>query len=125
MDLRKQKLAQWIALQSAATVPNGNHEIAELKIYPVREPVSRRAYTSGPLTHEVGTDGLGRSGAGEFGRYGSRAIDCDRPSSDGVRDYHDESGSGSCDQRDDARYYDEGVLDAGLPASWWTDSVQS
>ena len=45
MNVRRQKLAGWIALQAAAAAPKDNHEIAELRVWPVREPVSGRSYT--------------------------------------------------------------------------------
>ncbi len=45
MNVRRTKLAQWIALQTAAAGPNNADEITEMRAYPVREPSSGRAYT--------------------------------------------------------------------------------
>ncbi len=62
MNVRRQKLAQRIALQAAATVPRDNHEITELRTYPVREPVSGRTYTVIRLRARSGLTGWGETG---------------------------------------------------------------
>ncbi|MEJ7608889.1 MAG: hypothetical protein WKF37_22105 [Bryobacteraceae bacterium] len=43
-------------------MPKGNHEIADMQVYPVREPVSGRAYTIVRLRTKSGLTGWGESG---------------------------------------------------------------
>ena len=62
MNVRRQKLAGWIALQTAAAAPKDNHEIAELRVWPVREPVSGRSYTVVRLRAKSGLMGWGETG---------------------------------------------------------------
>ena len=46
MHPRRQKLASWIALQTAtAAAASSSHAIAELRLFPLREPMSGRSYT--------------------------------------------------------------------------------
>jgi galactonate dehydratase len=61
MNVRRTKLAQWIALQTAATGPNNADEITEMRAYPVREPSSRRAYTVVRLRTKSGLVGWGET----------------------------------------------------------------
>jgi galactonate dehydratase len=70
MNVRRQKLAGWIALQSAAAAPAGNHEINELRAYPLREPASGRTYTIVRLRTKGGLTGWG-----EAGRVGTGDVD--------------------------------------------------
>ena len=62
MNVRRQKLAGWIALQVAAAAPKDNHEIAELRVWLVREPVSGRSYTVVRLRAKSGLMGWGETG---------------------------------------------------------------
>ena len=62
MNLRRQKLANWIALQTAAAVPKSSHDIAEIRLFPVREPVSGRSYTVVRLRTGSGLVGWGETG---------------------------------------------------------------
>ena len=62
MNARRTKLAEWIALQSAAAVPAESHEISELKAYPLREPKSGRSYTVIRLKTRSGLTGWGETG---------------------------------------------------------------
>ena len=62
MNIRRYKLASWIAMQSAAAGPKDKHEIAELRAYPVREPASGRTYTVVRLRTQSGVTGWGEAG---------------------------------------------------------------
>jgi galactonate dehydratase len=62
MNIRRQKLAGWIAMQSAAAIPKDKHEITELRAYPVREPASGRSYTVVRLRTQSGVVGWGEAG---------------------------------------------------------------
>ena len=62
MNLRRQKLAERIALQGAAAIPQGNHSISEMRTYTVREPGSGRAYTLVRLRTNSGFVGWGEAG---------------------------------------------------------------
>lgn len=62
MTARRAKLANWIALQAAAAMPTGNHEIADLRAYALREPVSGRTYTVVRLRTSGGLTGWGECG---------------------------------------------------------------
>ena len=62
MNIRRQKLAGTIALQAAAAIPKDNHEITELRVWPVREPASGRAYTVLRLRTKSGIWGWGEAG---------------------------------------------------------------
>src|SRR5262245_32962941 len=59
MNVRRQKLANLIALQAAAAAgrAGGNHEIAEFRASPVREPDSGRTYTIVRLKTRSGLTG--------------------------------------------------------------------
>src|SRR5262245_59789176 len=70
MNLRRHKLAQQIALQSAATMPGGAGEITDIQVFPIQEPVSRRAYT----VLRIRTRG-GLTGWGECGRVTSADVE--------------------------------------------------
>jgi galactonate dehydratase len=65
MNARRLKLAGRIALQSAATSsaesPAGNHDIAELRAWPLREPGSGRSYTVIRLRTKSGLTGWGET----------------------------------------------------------------
>jgi len=69
MNLRRHKLAQKIALQSAATMPGGSGEITDIQVFPVQEPVSKRSYT----VLRIRTRG-GLTGWGECGRVTSADV---------------------------------------------------
>lgn len=62
MNARRQKLAHWIALQSAAAVPKGSHDISDVRVFPVREPVSGRSYTVVRIQTASGLTGWGETG---------------------------------------------------------------
>lgn len=62
MNIRKHKLAEWIALQSAAAIPKDKHEITELRTYAVREPALGRSYTIVRLRTQSGLVGWGEAG---------------------------------------------------------------
>ena len=62
MSIRRKKLAEWIAMQTAAAMPRDKHEIVELRSYPVREPVSGRSYTIVRLRTQSGLIGWGEAG---------------------------------------------------------------
>jgi galactonate dehydratase len=62
MNIRRQKLAGWIAMQTAAAIPRDKHEIVEMRVYPVREPVSGRSYTIVRLRSQSGLIGWGEAG---------------------------------------------------------------
>jgi galactonate dehydratase len=62
MNIRRYKLAGWIAMQSAAADPKDKHEITELRAYPVREPGSGRSYTVVRLRTQSGVIGWGEAG---------------------------------------------------------------
>src|SRR5262245_64749097 len=62
MNIRRQKLAGWIAMQTAAAIPRDKHEIVEMRAYPVREPVSGRSYTIVRLRSQSGLIGWGETG---------------------------------------------------------------
>lgn len=58
MNARRMKLTARIAMQTAAIAP-GEHAIAELRTYPVREPVSGRVYTIVRIQTRSGSTGWG------------------------------------------------------------------
>src|SRR5262245_11737313 len=62
MNLRRQKLAGIIALQTSGAVVSQDHLVAELRAYPVREPVSGRSYTVLRLRTRSGITGWGECG---------------------------------------------------------------
>lgn len=62
MNVRRQKLANWIALQTSAATPKDNHSIADVAVFPVREPVSGRSYTVLRLRTGSGLTGWGETG---------------------------------------------------------------
>ena len=62
MNIRRHKLAGWIAMQSAAAIPKDKHDITELRAYPVREPGSGRSYTIVRLRTQSGLVGWGEAG---------------------------------------------------------------
>ena len=62
MNVRRNKLAGWIAFQSAAASPKGSHEITEMRAYPLREPASGRSYTVISLRTNSGLTGWGEAG---------------------------------------------------------------
>ncbi len=59
MHGRRQKLTAWIALQASAAVARDPHEITELRAFPLREPISQRAYTVIRLRSRSGLTGYG------------------------------------------------------------------
>src|SRR3954454_4268306 len=59
MHVRRQKLTQWIALQSAAATAADPHQITELQLFPLREPVSGRTYAVVRLRTRSGLTGYG------------------------------------------------------------------
>jgi galactonate dehydratase len=61
MNVRRQKLAGWIALQTAQATPAGAHEVAEFRSFNVREPASGRSYTVVRLRTRSGLTGWGES----------------------------------------------------------------
>ena len=63
MNLRRHKLAQKIALQSAATMPGGSGEITDIQVFPVQEPVSKRSYTVLRIRTRGGLTGWANAGA--------------------------------------------------------------
>ena len=65
MNVRKQKLARRIALQTAVSAPKDNHDITELRVWSVREPASGRTYTVLRLRTKSGLTGWGESRACE------------------------------------------------------------
>ena len=62
MNVRRQKLSNWIALQTAAAVPKTAHEISDIRLFPVREPASGRSYTVVRLRTSSGLTGWGEAG---------------------------------------------------------------
>lgn len=63
MNVRRQKLTQSIALQTAVMAPRDTGEgIADLRTFPVREPDSGRAYTVVRLRTRAGITGYGECG---------------------------------------------------------------
>src|SRR5437867_7989997 len=62
MSIRRNKLAGWTAMQSAAAAPMDKHAITELRVYPVREPASGRSYTIVRLRAQSGLIGWGEAG---------------------------------------------------------------
>ena len=62
MGIRRNKLAKWMAMQTAATLPNDKNAIAEVRVYPVREPASGRSYTIVRLRTQSGLVGWGEAG---------------------------------------------------------------
>jgi galactonate dehydratase len=62
MNIRRQKLAERITLQAAAPMQRGEHTIAELRTYALREPVSERVYTVVRLRTNSGLTGWGETG---------------------------------------------------------------
>jgi len=62
MSIRKNKLAKWMAMQTAAATPKDKHDIAEMRVYPVREPASGRSYTIVRLRSQSGLVGWGEAG---------------------------------------------------------------
>ena len=63
MNARRQKLASYIALQTAAAAPTGNHDISDIRLFPIREPASGRAYTVVRLRTSSGLTGWGEAAA--------------------------------------------------------------
>ena len=61
MNLRRLRLAERIALQGAAAIPQGNHAISEMRTFAVREPGSGRAYTLVRLRTNSGLVGWGET----------------------------------------------------------------
>lgn len=71
VNIRRHRLAKWAALQASAGTPRKeDNEIADLRIYPVREPVSGRTYT---IVKAHTRSGL--TGFGECGRVSSGELD--------------------------------------------------
>ena len=62
MNIRRKRVAGWIAMQTAAAMPRDKHEIVELRVYPVREPASGRSYTIVRLRAQSGLVGWGEAG---------------------------------------------------------------
>ena len=62
MHIRRHRLTQSIALQTSATPLPSGHQIAELSVFPLREPVSGRAYSIVRLRTQGGITGFGESG---------------------------------------------------------------
>ena len=62
MSIRRNKLAGWFAMQSAAAAPTDKHAITEMRVYPVREPASGRSYTVVRLRSQGGLIGWGEAG---------------------------------------------------------------
>src|SRR5687768_7344676 len=62
MNIRRYKLAGWIAMQSTAAIPKDKHEVTDLRAYPVREPASGRSYTVVRLRTQSGVTGWGEAG---------------------------------------------------------------
>jgi galactonate dehydratase len=59
MHLRRQKLTQWIALQASAATGSDPHQVTDFNVFPLREPVSKRAYTLIRLRTRSGLTGYG------------------------------------------------------------------
>lgn len=59
MNSRRNKLAQYMALQASAAAISTEHEITELQTFPLREPVSRRAFTVLRVRTKSGLTGWG------------------------------------------------------------------
>jgi galactonate dehydratase len=77
MNVRRQKLAGWIAFQTAQATPTRAHEITNLRMYNVREPSSKRAYTVVRASTRSGLTGWGeapRVDTPEFGRAGEAIV---------------------------------------------------
>jgi galactonate dehydratase len=77
MNIRRNKLAEWIAMQSAAAIPKDKHDITEMRTYPVREPGSGRSYTIVRLRTQSGLTGWGEAGrasGGEIEKARSRVV---------------------------------------------------
>jgi L-alanine-DL-glutamate epimerase-like enolase superfamily enzyme len=62
MSIRRKRVAEWIAMQTVAAMPRDKHEIVEMRVYPVREPVSGRGYTIVKLRTQSGLIGWGEAG---------------------------------------------------------------
>jgi galactonate dehydratase len=62
MSIRRKRVAEWIAMQTAAAMPRDKHEIVEMRVYQVREPVSGRSYTVVKLRTQSGLIGWGEAG---------------------------------------------------------------
>lgn len=62
MHVRRHRLAQSMALQTSAPGTPGAHAVTELRVYPLREPVSGRAYTIVRLRTASGLTGYGECG---------------------------------------------------------------
>jgi galactonate dehydratase len=63
VNVRRQKLQNWIALQAAAVTSAGrDHLISEVRVFPLREPGSRRSYTVVQVRTRSGITGLGECG---------------------------------------------------------------
>ncbi|HYZ83731.1 MAG TPA: enolase C-terminal domain-like protein [Bryobacteraceae bacterium] len=64
MNARRHRLANHIAMQSAAAAPSGSaHEITALEAYPLREPSSGRRYTVVKVRTKSGLTGFGEAPA--------------------------------------------------------------
>src|SRR4051794_33979270 len=63
VNLRRQKLQNWIALQAAASInTDREHPVSELRAYPLSEPGSGRRYTVIRLRTRSGLTGFGECG---------------------------------------------------------------
>src|SRR3954454_20352632 len=66
MNLRRQKLQSWIALQASAAVAadtNRDHPISDLSVWGLREPTSSRSYTVVRVRTRSGLTGYGEATA--------------------------------------------------------------
>jgi galactonate dehydratase len=62
MSIRRKRVSESIAMQTAAAMPRDKHEIVEMRVYQVREPVSGRSYTVVKLRTQSGLIGWGEAG---------------------------------------------------------------
>ena len=125
MNLRRQKLAERIALQGAAAIPQSNHSISEMRTYPVREPASGRAYTLVRLRTSSGLVGWG-----EAGRVSAADIEKARAAIIGraATAYAVTSTGTPLDPGDPmrhARHHGQSMFRAGVPPARRTDAIQS
>lgn len=61
MHMRRHRLTQSIALQTSATATASGHDIAEMSVFPLREPASGRTYSIVRLRTKSGLIGYGES----------------------------------------------------------------
>jgi galactonate dehydratase len=59
MHMRRHRLTESIAMQISAATPPSSHDIVQLRVFPLREPVSGRAYSVVRLRTKSGLTGHG------------------------------------------------------------------